>query len=443
MPRFMPPPHKAFPSTAEHRRKRLATAWRVLREQGPGGVARVMLHRHLMPLAGRLGRPAGLGRMRALARAGLPGRPPVVVLSTVDYAFPYRQRPQHLALAFARLGHPVFYVSARSGHDRFLVSGVPAERLCVTDAGDFLPGLMPEPPIVLMMSTDNRVDMEAVARAKAWSPRLVYDYIDHIDPAISMMAIPAAHMEAHHALLRDEEVLVVASAQVLHDEVARLRRPAGLVLAQNAVDTAHFRVERATAGLAPGMAAAVARGAPIIGYFGALASWFDYDLVAGLARARPGVSVVLIGPDYDGSQREWRKRTRGALPDNLFLVPAIPYDRLPAQAAWFDVAMVPFLVNEITLATSPLKLYEYFAMGAPVVSTPLPECARHQPAVLIAEGVDAFAAAVDRALALRADPAHRALLAREAEANDWRARAEAIAAAVREMDARRRPGAAG
>jgi hypothetical protein len=402
-----------------------------------------MLHRYLVPLAGRVGGSARVGRMRALARAGLPGRPPVVVFSTVDYAFPYRQRQQHLALAFARLGHPVFYVSARSGHDRFFVCGVPAERLCVTDADDLLPGLLREPPIVLMTSTDNRVDMGVVARAKAWTPRVVYDYIDHVDPAISMMEIPAAHMEAHRALLRDEEVLVVASAQALFDEVARLRS-AGLTLAQNAVDAAHFGAARAAeAGLAPGMAAAVRRGAPIIGYFGALASWFDYDLVAGLARARPGASVVLIGPDYDGSQREWRARTEGTLPDNLFLVPAIPYDRLPAQAAWFDVAMVPFLVNEITLATSPLKLYEYFAMGAPVVSTPLPECARHRPAVLIAEGVEAFAAAVDRALALRADPAHRALLAREAAANDWRARAEAIAAAVREMDARRAaPGAA-
>jgi hypothetical protein len=118
---------------------------------------------------------------------------------------------------------------------------------------------------------------------------------------------------------------------------------------------------------------------------------------------------VLIGPDYDGSLREWRHRA-GEMPANLVLVPPVSYDRLP------------------------LKLYEYFALGLPVVSTPLPECIRHQPATLIANDVSGFAAAVDRALALRGDPTHRALLAREAAENDWRRRAGTILTALEDVD---------
>src|SRR5215213_4507574 len=102
MNRLITPPHRAFPSTPTQRRKRLATALRVLRERGPRGLADVLLHRFLVPAAGRFGRGARLERMRPVAQSGLPSRPPVVVFSTVDYAFPYRQRPQHLALAFAR-----------------------------------------------------------------------------------------------------------------------------------------------------------------------------------------------------------------------------------------------------------------------------------------------------------------------------------------------------
>jgi hypothetical protein len=403
----------------------------MLRQRRLGDVGALLLHRYLVPAMQRVGRGSGIEQMRAVARSGAPGRPPIVIYSAVDYAFPYRQRPQHLALAFARLGHPVFYISPRSGHDRFFVCGMPAPRLCVTDADDLLHGILAEPPILMLLSLDNRVDLSCVARAKAWTSRIVYDHIDHLDPAISMMAIPTAHLEAHAALLSDESVLVVTSAQALFDEAAAMRR-ANLLLAQNAVDRAHFEAPRTREGLVPEMAAAIERGVPIAGYFGALASWFDYDLVLGLARARPEISVVLIGPDYDGSLRAWRQRT-GRLPDNLFLVPALPYDRLPVQSAWFDVALVPFLVNDITLATSPLKLYEYFAGGHPVVSTPLPECARHQ-AVLISDGVEAFAAAVDRGLALRHDEAYRALLAEEAKANDWCARAEAIMTAIKEMD---------
>jgi glycosyltransferase involved in cell wall biosynthesis len=379
-------------------------------------------------------RPALTRRVKRMLGAA-DGKPPVVVCGTVDYAFPYRQRPQHLAFAFARLGHPVFYLSPRSGHDLFLSAGFAAPGLCVTDADDVLQDLLDERTILLLMSTDNRVDMDLVAHARSWTPRIVYDYIDHIDPAISLMDIPPGHLEAHAALLRDESVLVVASAQVLYDEAAQLRSR-GLVLAQNAVDIAHFAAQRSTAALVPEMADVVRRGKPILGYFGALASWFDYDLVHAVASARPDVSVVLIGPDYDGSLRKWRHGA-GELPANLVLVPPVSYDRLPAQAAWFDAAMVPFLVNDITLATSPLKLYEYFALGLPVISTPLPECVRHQPAVLISGDAAGFAAAADRALALRDDPAHRALLAREAAENDWRRRAGAILAALEEMDRHR------
>lgn len=436
MSRLLASPHREF-SNSHLRIKRFRSAWQLLCREGPVPLAKIALSRLALPRIGRATRPALKREVRRMIGAA-DGKSPIVVASTVDYAFPYRQRPQHLALAFARLGHPVFYLSPRSGHDLFLSCGFPAPRLCVTDADDVLQDLLDERTILLLMSTDNRVDMDLVARARCWTPRLVYDYIDHIDPAISLMDIPQGHLEAHAALLRDESVIVVASAQVLHDEVAPLRRR-GLVLAQNAVDGAHFAARRSTSALVPEMAEVVGRGRPIFGYFGALASWFDYGLVQAVASARPDVSVVLIGPDYDGSLREWR-HSAGKLPANLVLIPPVPYDRLPAQAAWFDAAMVPFLVNDITLATSPLKLYEYFALGLPVVSTPLPECARHRPAVLIAGDAAGFAGAADRALALRDDPAHRALLAREAAENDWRRRAGAILTALEDVDDGRKAG---
>jgi glycosyltransferase involved in cell wall biosynthesis len=428
MSRLLPPPHEAFRTTPELRRKRIAFACRILRQNGPSYLARILLSRFVMPALSRQLRHFRMRRIREILRAADPARPPIVILATVDYAFPYRQRPQHLALAFARLGHPVFYVSPRSGHDQFLLLGHPAPHLCITDTDEFLPELLGPSAVLFLMSTDNRVDPPFLEKARSWGARIVYDYIDHIDAAISLTQIPEGHRQAHGVLLRDPAVLVVASARLLHDEVAALRST-HLVLAENAVDGAHYGVTRRTANLAPEMAAAVRRGRPILGYFGALASWFDYDLVLELARFRPEVSIVLIGPDYDGSCRIWRQKV-GPMPENLILVPPIPYDRLPQQAAWFDVAMVPFVINEITNATSPLKLYEYFALGTPVIATSMPECVKHQPAVAIADDATGFAVALDKALLLRDDPEHRALLAREAGANDWRARAEAIIAAL-------------
>lgn len=287
MSRLFRAPHREF-SNSPLRTKRLRSAWQLLCREGPSSIAKIALSRLVLPRIGRATHPALTRQVRRmLGEAG--GKPPIVVASMMDYAHPYRQRPQHLALAFARLGHPVFYLSPRSGHDLFLSFSSPAPRLCVTDADDMLQHLLDERPILLLMSLDNRVDTNLVARAKSWTPRLIYDYMDHIDPAISLIDIPPGHLEAHAALLRDESVLVVASAQVLYDEVAPLRNR-GLVLAQNAVDVAHFQVHRSTSALVPEMAEVVGRGRPILGYFGALASWFDYDLVHAVAPARMSAS---------------------------------------------------------------------------------------------------------------------------------------------------------
>jgi hypothetical protein len=414
------------------RRKRFASAWRLLRREGFSSLARVLVNRFVAPVLGRPFRRVRIRRLRQMLRRADPTLTPVVIFSTVDYLFPYRQRPQHLALAFAQAGHVVVYVSPRSGHDNFLVCGFPAERVCVTDADDLLPELLGKRAILLLMSTDNRIDAAFVARAKQWGARIVYDYIDRIDAAISLMDIPPGHLSAHAALLRDPRVLVVASARLLFDEVASLRG-SGLVLAQNGVDPLHYRASRQPSGLMPEMADVVRRGRPIAGYFGVLASWFDYGLVLDLARARPELSVVLIGPDYDGSCRSWRHQA-GELPANLFLLPPVPYSRLPQHAVWFDVGMIPFLLNDITLATSPLKLYEYFAMGIPVVAVRLPECERHQPAVLLAGDATEFIAAIDQALAVRDDPGHQSLIKREAASNAWGARVEAITAGLRSLE---------
>ena len=71
---------------------------------------------------------------------------------------------------------------------------------------------------------------------------------------------------------------------------------------------------------------------------------------------------------------------------------------LPAFLRGFDVCLVPFLVNELTINSSPLKAYEYVAAGRPVVSSRLPELAEFAPPIRIADGLDGWIAEIDRAL---------------------------------------------
>ena len=193
------------------------------------------------------------------------------------------------------------------------------------------------------------------------------------------------------------------------------------------MDFDHFAGEDDTPLDDPEMSALVAAGRPIAGYYGALARWFDYALFDQVAALRPGWTFVLIGPDLDGSMAG---RPAFARPNVKWLGPR-PYAALPRYLRRFDVATIPFAINPITISTSPLKLFEYFAAGKPVVTTPMPECAAF-PEVRIAATAEAFAEALDAAREQGRDAAFRDRLRAIGRANSWDARvAEALGALAR------------
>jgi 2-polyprenyl-3-methyl-5-hydroxy-6-metoxy-1,4-benzoquinol methylase len=103
------------------------------------------------------------------------------------------------------------------------------------------------------------------------------------------------------------------------------------------------------------------------------------------------------------------------------------YRILPGYAAWFDVALIPFRLNEITRATSPLKLYEYFAAGRPVVSTALPECEAF-PEVRIVHSAAELSEALDAARVDARNPQFVERLRAIGRQNSWQARVEAVLA---------------
>src|SRR6266480_915072 len=161
---------------------------------------------------------------------------------------------------------------------------------------------------------------------------------------------------------------------------------------------------------------------PVIGFFGLLADWVDLDLVRALALARPGWSFALVG------KIETDLGSLGALP-NVHLLGQKPYDSLPGYCRAFDVGIIPFRVNALTVRANPLKLREYLAAGLPVVSTPLPEVARYDGLVGLADGVDGFLAAIEAALGERSE----AMARRRVEAmrgESWAARVEEISALI-------------
>jgi glycosyltransferase involved in cell wall biosynthesis len=102
---------------------------------------------------------------------------------------------------------------------------------------------------------------------------------------------------------------------------------------------------------------------PLFEYHGSLyGNWFDWSAVAGIARAFPEARIVLIG---DGPRRI------PELPTNVHLLGLKPQGALPSYLAQADVGLIPFVVSKTTHAVSPLKAFEYLAMGVPVAAPPL------------------------------------------------------------------------
>ena len=104
---------------------------------------------------------------------------------------------------------------------------------------------------------------------------------------------------------------------------------------------------------------------PLLGFYGVIDERFDIALIRGIADARPGWQIVLIGPVV--------KIDPALLPKNKnihYLGPKT-YAELPAYLAGWDIALVPFLLNESTRFISPTKTPEYLAAGKPVISTPI------------------------------------------------------------------------
>jgi glycosyltransferase involved in cell wall biosynthesis len=164
---------------------------------------------------------------------------------------------------------------------------------------------------------------------------------------------------------------------------------------------------------------------PRVAYVGTIQGRVDLDLVRQAARARPSIQWVLIGP-------VWDETALGDLRQlfNVHLLGAKPHEAIPAYLSDVDVGIIPHHVDRLTESMDPLKLYEYLAMGLPVVSTPVAGLEPFRRWVVAAEDVDSFVGAVEAALEADSPPLRAERRAAVAPCS-WSARLAAIHDAIR------------
>ncbi len=182
--------------------------------------------------------------------------------------------------------------------------------------------------------------------------RVVFRFFDHID---EFRRMPRSIFHLVRLYLPQAD-LVVASSRGIQD---RLREEG--IEARYLPNGADLDPPQLSSG-----ETVVARESPRVVYVGALAEWFDLEAVELWARALPGVTFEIAGPNP--------LRLRSPLPNVRFLG-AVPYDAVPRFLAGARFGIIPFRIQPLTLGVHPLKLYDYLAAGCPVLSADLPEVA--------------------------------------------------------------------
>jgi GT2 family glycosyltransferase/glycosyltransferase involved in cell wall biosynthesis len=336
-----------------------------------------------------------------------PRRADVICLSIIDWDFRY-QRPQQLMSQFAAHGHRVFYINLTRflpdyAQPKFTVREIKENVYDVSLAvlrppevyGEVVEGKALEVLIrsldelrracdineavgYVMVASWGRAALEAQAR---WGWRVVYDCMDEWE---NFPLIKRPILEMERRLVRECDLLVV-TAQRLYDKWARYGRPTALV--RNGADYDFFAERCRPNDLLPEIKR------PVVGYYGAIAEWFDLGLMEYVAAARPDYTFVLLGGVFDVDVSRLQ-----VLP-NVRLLGQQPYETMPQYLYHFDACIIPFKLNPITDATDPVKVYEYLSGGKPVVAVPMSELKPYSDHLYLAADRRDFVAKLDAALA--------------------------------------------
>lgn len=333
-------------------------------------------------------------------------KPDVICFSIVDWSFRF-QRPQQLMSRFAANGHRVFYLSTTkflgyysrpNFHAQQIGENLFEIQIAAHSQRDLYSNVVEGKNLEIALDSLDHLRREfnineaisyvmipswghvALQTGRKWGWRVIYDCMDEWEnfPGIKP---PLLEMETK---LVERCNLLVVTAQRLFDKWLPYHRP--MILARNAADYDFYQERLQPNGLLNGVSR------PVVGYFGAIADWFDVDLLADVAQSRPDYNFILLGGVFDVDVSRLHR-----LP-NVRMLGQQPYETMPQYLYNFDVCVIPFKINPITEATDPVKLYEYLSGGKPVVSVALPELTAYRDHLYIAETASDFAKKIDRAI---------------------------------------------
>jgi glycosyltransferase involved in cell wall biosynthesis len=380
----------------------------------------------------------------------MPSEPHLICLSTADWDAPLWTNKQHLMQRLAGLGAKIVYIDSL-GLRTPTVSSQDTSRI-VRRLKAWRPfarpvarGILRDSPLVLPFHGNAaavRLNRQLLrfrvrrneARFRLRRPLMwtytptavdVYDPKRHaglvyhcVDDLAAYPGVDREAFEANERRLVELATVCIASSRPLEQHLRDLGARE-VVYWPNPADTAAYSAARR---------APRAGERPVIGFIGAVAEHkVDVELIRAVADLRPDWDWRLVGPvglGIAGSTLDTE-----SFPPNVQFTGARHRDELPTVVAEFDVAAVPYAINDYTRGVFPMKVFEYLAAGVPVVSTPLPSLVGEVEQVAFASDAAAWVAAIEGALHEDA-PELRDARSQYASQHSWEHRAEEAGALV-------------
>ncbi|ANE45272.1 hypothetical protein SY83_01805 [Paenibacillus swuensis] len=271
----------------------------------------------------------------------------IIYPPAIDYQFMH-QRPHQMMKAFAQAGANVVFIN-------------PADLFPQHE-----PVIQPYPELPDFRVIHRSVDYKPYIRGKvvfwcAVNQGWFIDSNDHDLAVFDSCDLAADEFSAWHQLvpvMERKTAITFASAQAIYNEHAS--RGIRTVLLPNAADYEHFK--SAAQRLSRPSDLPQTKDEPLIGYYGAVTSWMDLEMVYAVAERYP---VVLIGANrlYDLEVKHPR----------VTKLEMKSYEELPGYLSWFDAALIPFRLTPMIEGCDPVKFYEYSSAGKPVIASDMPE----------------------------------------------------------------------
>jgi glycosyltransferase involved in cell wall biosynthesis len=316
------------------------------------------------------------------------------------------QRPQHLMNRFAREMNVIYWeepVDAAPNETAFLQVREAQDAPNVHIVVPHLPQGMPDDAreAALKRLLDAHVASIRGTLITWYYTPMMLPFSRHIEPDVTVFDAmdelskfkfaPVKLLELEQELIDRSDVVFTGGSSLYE---AKKHRHHSVHCFPSSVDRAHFCKARARS-FDPADQEDLPR--PRLGFYGVIDERFDIELLDKVAAMRPHWSFVMVGPVVKIAPDVLPKRP------NIHYLGGKTYAQLPNYLSGWDVALMPFAMNESTQFISPTKTPEYLAGGRPVVTTPIKDVVRHYghlEGVRVASTPEEFVTACEQALEL-------------------------------------------